>query len=180
MKLLDSLCEVHQSSVRFSKIWIFSKYFHLSVQYKISRISFQLEMRWCMQTYGRTWSTITFIPTMPTHIKKACRTLGNLQDRILFAWNSWSVEKHFIFSPSTKGHHKYLHLPLTCHFVPSKAIVYISSRHFNELPKRHYRAALKITSLSHNISYFGSLLLLRTLKETVQSVATFKCVIRLK
>jgi hypothetical protein len=55
------------------------------------------------------------------------------------------------------------------------AITYILCRQLNEVHKRHYRNALKTTSLSHNISYFRFLLLLQELKETVQSVATINC-----
>jgi hypothetical protein len=42
---------------------------------------------------------------------------------------------------------------MACNFVPSDAIAYISSRIFNVLRQRHYRAVLKRTSLSHTFSF---------------------------
>lgn len=115
----------------FKKIWIFSKYFYVSVQYKISRTSFQFEMRWCMWTDGRTWSKITFIPTMPTQIKTNVATWVIYKTEFRLHGILEVSTHHCILSPATKRLYKYLYLLMTCHFVPSEAIVFISSRQFN-------------------------------------------------
>ena len=120
---------------------------------------------------------MTFIPTVITHIKNACSRRCNLQDRTVDHEILEVSTQHCIMSPATTSLHKYLHLPMACKFTPSIAIVYISSRYCNYLRLRHYRAALKIRLCPILFPTSESLRLMRPLMETVQSVATIKCVL---
>jgi len=160
----------------FKKKLIFSKYFHIRVQYKFSQKSFQWETCWCIRTDGRTWSKIAFISTMPTHIRKK-RVAAEVIYKTQFCLGEIleMLTQHYIMYPATRRPLEYSDRSMACNFVPSEAMVYISSRHCNDLRQRNHRAALNSRSLSHIISYFGSLPLIRALRETIQSAATIKC-----
>ena len=94
-----------------------------------------------------------FISTVITH-KNACNSRGNLQDRTVVHEILEVSTQHYILSPAIRRLYKYLYLPMACNFPSSDAIVYISSKYCNYLRRRHHRAALNSTSLSHTISFF--------------------------
>jgi hypothetical protein len=118
---------------------------------------------------------MVFFPTVITHIKNACSSRGNLQDRTLVHEILEVSTQHFILSPAIRSLYKYLHLPMEYKFAPSNAIVYISSRYCNYLCRTYYRATLKIRLCPILFPTLESLRVLRPLMETLQSVATIKC-----
>jgi len=58
----------------FHKIWIFSNYFQVNFQYKISKQSVQREMNWSMRTDRRTKRKLSFFNYINAQKKKSFST----------------------------------------------------------------------------------------------------------